>query len=175
MYNALNNIDQDIQGVTKGDLQEGFKFQQFFIKQGLDPLTREIRAELMVLADQDLATMRGWDAETVANAKAAEQRLGTAEHRNLMHEAFKKIFRECDVDKDKRLNKAEYLDFCAKMKAFQKDENVPSVHQSKEYQVAMWTAVNKIHGDYEGLSKNDIGMSRTFMQGYMMDQRRKGK
>lgn len=72
MYNALNKINPEVSGVTKGDLQEAFKYQQFAIQQGLNPLTKEIKAELMVLADEDMETMRGWDAETVAKARAAE-------------------------------------------------------------------------------------------------------
>lgn len=72
MFAALNKITPEVPGVTKADLQEAFKYAQFFIKRGLNPLTAEIKSELIMLADADLATMRGWDAETVAKAKAAE-------------------------------------------------------------------------------------------------------
>ena len=72
MFNALNKIDSDEAGVSKSDLEEGFKFQQFFIKQGLNPLTKEIRVELMVLADNDLVEMLKWSDEVNSKAKAAE-------------------------------------------------------------------------------------------------------
>jgi hypothetical protein len=51
IFNALNKIDSELSGITKVDLQEGYKFQQFFIKEGLDPLTKAIKLELMALAD----------------------------------------------------------------------------------------------------------------------------
>ena len=51
---------------------ESFKFQQFIVKQSLNPLTKEIRMELMKLADMDLKAMNDWDAEAISKAKAAE-------------------------------------------------------------------------------------------------------
>ena len=51
MFNALNKIHPDVSGISKGDIREGFMFQQYFIKSGLNPLTKEIRFELMLLAD----------------------------------------------------------------------------------------------------------------------------
>ena len=35
MFNALNKVTPEVQGVSKDDLKEGYKFQNFYIKQGL--------------------------------------------------------------------------------------------------------------------------------------------
>ena len=118
IFNALNKVDPDVSGITKVDIQEGYKFQQFFLKEGLNPLTKPIKLELMKLADSDMETMQGWDAAVVAKAKAAEARMCSAEQRRVMTDAFVRIFEEADQDKDTYLDKSEYFTFCAKMKAF---------------------------------------------------------
>ena len=65
--------------------------------------------------------MRGWDAEAVAKAKAAEQRMSSPEQRKMMNDAFVRIFEEADQDQDTYLDLTEYYTFCAKMKAFQEE------------------------------------------------------
>ena len=65
--------------------------------------------------------MRGWDAEAVAKAKAAEARMSSPEQRKMMNDAFVRIFEEADQDQDTYLDLTEYYTFCAKMKAFQEE------------------------------------------------------
>ena len=74
-----------------------------------------------------METMRKWDAATVANAKAAEARMASPEQRNMVTEAFVRIFEEADQDKDTYLDMSEYFTFCAKMKAFNEENNLPTI------------------------------------------------
>ena len=171
MFNALNKIDSDEAGVSKSDLEEGFKFQQFFIKQGLNPLTKEIRVELMVLADNDLVEMLKWSDEVNSKAKAAEQELAKPAERAAMVEAFKSNFAEADADNDKYLSQPEYLTFCAKMQSFLEEKGLPVIPQTEEHHTRMWTAMNKISNNHEGISPEDIGLARRFQQGYIAEER----
>lgn len=85
-----------------------------------------------------------------------------------MTEAFERIFKEADADKDKYLNKAEYLDFCEKMKAFQEEKELPEVTQSRKYHKKLWKAMNQLSSEYVGVSREDIGLTRNYMQHYMV-------
>ena len=49
------------------------------------------------------------------------------------------------------------------MRAFQEKEDLPIVEQSNEYNVSMWTAMNKLNDEYDGVSQEDIGLTRNFM------------
>ena len=77
--------------------------------------------------------MAGWDAEAVAKAKAAEARMAGPEQRKMMTDGFIRIFEEADLDKDTYLDMSEYFTFCAKMKAFTEEKELPVVEQSNAY------------------------------------------
>ena len=147
MFNALDKVTAGVSGVSEDDLREAATFQQLFLRQGLNPLTPEIKALLVELARQDLETMKKWDAETEAKAKAAEERIAKdPEARQEAAAAFQRLFEEADAKKSKHLTKAQYLTFCAKMKAFQDEQGLPGLGQTKAYNERMWTAMNKING-----------------------------
>ena len=172
-FDALNKVSPDTAGLSKDDIREGFTFQQFFIKQGLNPLTLEIKAELVELAKEDLAAMNKWDAETEAKARAAEERMAAdPEERKEMSAAFQRLFQAADKKKRKHLSKAEYLVFCTKMKAFQEEKGLPSLGQTKSYNERMWAALNKLNDEYQGVAPGDLSISRGFIHNYLAGARR---
>lgn len=154
------------------NLSDGYRHQQRFIKEALNPLTQEIRNVLMQLANEDLESMKAWPAETIAKAKAAETRLAKPDMRKEMTEGFKKNFEDADADKDSYLSKAEYIDFCAKMRDLYNEKDLPIIPQTEEYEKRMWEVLNKIRDENEGVASGDISLSKNFMNGYMVQQRR---
>ena len=75
MFNALDKVTPGVAGVSEMDLRDAATFQNLFLKQGLNPLTPEIKALLIELARTDLETMKKWDTETESKAKEAEERI----------------------------------------------------------------------------------------------------
>ena len=88
-----------------------------------------------------------------------------------MLETFKGNFAEADSDNDSYLSQAEYLSFCAKMKASLEEKGLPVIPQTEEHHTRMWTAMNKIRDTYEGVAPEDIGLARRFQQGYIAEER----
>ena len=136
-------------------------------------MTPEIKTALATLAHEDFETMKGWDAATMALAKGADAQLSKPEERKAMSEAFKKNFEEADEDQDKYLNQAEYSSFCAKMKAYYGEKNLPVIAQSEDYLARCWTVMNKVNNSYEGVAPADIGICKNYMNTLMNQLRRK--
>ena len=164
MYDLLNKVNADTNGLSKEDLTMAQSYATDFVIQNLrvptiTKLTDEIKTEIDGLMEPEADAIRKWTKAQRNASQQANVMRSQPSGRRAAGEEFRKLFAESAADKDGRLNLAGWLNFVEKSEEAKEARGEPSTYQGKEHDTALFNMLNKVTEKEEGISMQDIVMA----------------